>query len=128
MASTHGRMRSSSNFGNRPAPSVEAMSRMAPHFSATVIGTHSSGGAGVLSPSKDCRSARSVNAAVSTMPIPAAATNMGYARHTPMRIVISAANPLKPGDEQDFRLIFESIPTNWNTQMPEIHIVRVVTK
>jgi hypothetical protein len=38
------------------------------------------------------------------------------------------ANPLKPGDEQDFRLIFESIPTNWNTQMPEIHIVRVVTK
>jgi hypothetical protein len=33
--------------------------------------------------------------------------------------------PLKPGDERDFRLIFESIPANWNTQMPEIHIVQV---
>jgi hypothetical protein len=40
---------------------------------------------------------------------------------------VSAA-PLKPGDERDFRLIFESIPTNWNTQMPEIHIVQVETK
>jgi hypothetical protein len=40
---------------------------------------------------------------------------------------ISAA-PLKPGDERDFRLIFESIPGNWNTQMPEIHIISVDTK
>ena len=38
------------------------------------------------------------------------------------------ASPLKPGDERDFRLIFESIPANWNTQMPEVHIVRVKTK
>ena len=36
--------------------------------------------------------------------------------------------PLKPGDERDFRLIFESIPDNWNVQMPEVHIVRVNTK
>lgn len=36
--------------------------------------------------------------------------------------------PLKPGDERDFRLIFESIPGNWNTQMPEIHIISVDTK
>jgi hypothetical protein len=40
---------------------------------------------------------------------------------------ISAA-PLKPGEERDFRLIFESIPGNWNTQMPEIHIISVDTK
>jgi len=36
--------------------------------------------------------------------------------------------PLKPGDERDFRLIFESIPTNWNSQMPEIHVIRVDAK
>jgi Protein of unknown function (DUF2393) len=40
---------------------------------------------------------------------------------------VSAA-PLKPGDERDFRLIFESIPANWNMQMPEIHVIRVDTK
>jgi hypothetical protein len=39
-----------------------------------------------------------------------------------------SASPLKPGDERDFRLIFETIPTNWNTQMPEIHIISVNTK
>ena len=37
---------------------------------------------------------------------------------------VSAA-PLKPGDEQEFRLIFEALPKNWNTQVPEIHLVRV---
>jgi hypothetical protein len=40
---------------------------------------------------------------------------------------VSAA-PLKPGDGQDFRLIFETIPANWNTQMPEIHLIQVVAK
>jgi hypothetical protein len=39
-----------------------------------------------------------------------------------------SASPLKPGDQRDFRLIFETIPTNWNTQMPEIHIISVDTK
>jgi hypothetical protein len=39
-----------------------------------------------------------------------------------------ASNPLKPGDERDFRLIFESIPPNWNTQMPEIRIIQVEAK
>jgi hypothetical protein len=37
-------------------------------------------------------------------------------------------SPLKPGDERDFRLIFESIPANWNQQMPEIHVIRVESK
>lgn len=36
---------------------------------------------------------------------------------------ISAA-PLKPGDDREFRLIFETIPTNWNNQMPEVHVIR----
>ena len=36
-----------------------------------------------------------------------------------------AAAPLKPGDERDFRLIFESIPANWNVQTPEIRIIQV---
>jgi hypothetical protein len=39
-----------------------------------------------------------------------------------------SATPLKPGDDREFRLIFESIPANWNMQMPEIHIVRVAAK
>jgi hypothetical protein len=39
-----------------------------------------------------------------------------------------ASAPLKPGDERDFRLIFESIPANWNMQMPEIRIIQVETK
>lgn len=38
------------------------------------------------------------------------------------------AAPLKPGDEREFRLIFESIPSNWNQQMPEIRVIHVETK
>jgi hypothetical protein len=39
---------------------------------------------------------------------------------------VSAA-PLKPGDEREFRLIFETIAGNWNQQMPQVDIVRVTT-
>lgn len=39
-----------------------------------------------------------------------------------------ASSPLKPGDNREFRLIFEAVPQNWNMQMPEIRIVRVETK
>ena len=39
-----------------------------------------------------------------------------------------ASSPLKPGDEREFRLIFESIPQNWNMQMPEVRVVGVETK
>lgn len=39
-----------------------------------------------------------------------------------------ASNPLKSGDDRDFRLIFESIPDNWNMQMPEVRIVQVEAK
>lgn len=40
---------------------------------------------------------------------------------------ISAA-PLKPGDAQDFRLIFETLTQDWDGTYPEIRIVRVETK
>jgi hypothetical protein len=40
---------------------------------------------------------------------------------------VSAA-PLKSGDERDFRLIFESIPANWNTQIPEIRLIGIDTR
>jgi hypothetical protein len=34
-----------------------------------------------------------------------------------------AADPLKPGDEREFRLTFETVPDNWNSQMPEVRVV-----
>jgi hypothetical protein len=39
-----------------------------------------------------------------------------------------SSSPLKPGDEREFRLIFESIPQNWNMEMPEVRVVGVDTK
>jgi Protein of unknown function (DUF2393) len=60
---------------------------------------------------------------VETLPLSLIRTREPYIDTQP----VSAA-PLKPGDERDFRLIFESIPSNWNTQMPEIHIISVETK
>jgi hypothetical protein len=38
------------------------------------------------------------------------------------------AAPLKPGDGQDFRLIFENIAPNWNMQMPEVRVIQVTEK
>lgn len=40
---------------------------------------------------------------------------------------VSAA-PLKPGDERDFRLIFDSISPDWNGAYPEIRILHVDAK
>jgi len=40
---------------------------------------------------------------------------------------VSAA-PLAPGGEADFRLIFENINSNWNTQPPAIHLTGVSTR
>jgi hypothetical protein len=37
---------------------------------------------------------------------------------------VSAA-PLRPGDGQDFRLIFDTVTPDWNGAYPEIRIVRV---
>jgi hypothetical protein len=40
---------------------------------------------------------------------------------------ISAA-PLAPGDDREFRLIFEDISPNWNQQLPEIHPIQIALK
>ncbi len=40
---------------------------------------------------------------------------------------ISAA-PLKPGDERDFRLIFDAVTQDWDGVYPEIRIITVQTK
>lgn len=39
-----------------------------------------------------------------------------------------SASPVAPGDDREFRLTFETIPANWNYQMPEIRITSVDTK
>jgi hypothetical protein len=38
-----------------------------------------------------------------------------------------AAAPLKPGDEQDFRLIFDAVSPDWDGAYPELRIIRVDT-
>lgn len=40
---------------------------------------------------------------------------------------VSAA-PLKPGDSQDFRMIFDTVTPDWNGVYPEIRIVRIDAK
>ena len=40
---------------------------------------------------------------------------------------ISAA-PLKPGDERDFRLIFDAVTQDWDGTYPEIRIISVEAK
>jgi hypothetical protein len=36
--------------------------------------------------------------------------------------------PLRPGDERDFRLIFDAVSPDWDGAYPEIRILRVATK
>ena len=40
---------------------------------------------------------------------------------------VSAA-PLKPGDQKDFRLVFDTVPDQWNGAYPEIRIIRAETR
>jgi hypothetical protein len=40
---------------------------------------------------------------------------------------VSAA-PLRPGDQRDFRLAFDSVPDSWDGAYPEIRILRVESK
>jgi len=60
---------------------------------------------------------------VETLPLTLIRTREPYVDTQPVN-----ADPLKPGDEKEFRLIFESIPGNWNMQMPDIHVVRADLK
>jgi hypothetical protein len=37
---------------------------------------------------------------------------------------VSAA-PIEPGQTRDFRLIFDTVPVDWNQQIPEIRVISV---
>ncbi len=39
-----------------------------------------------------------------------------------------SASPLKPGDERDFRLIFDAVTQGWDGVFPEIRIISVESK
>jgi hypothetical protein len=39
-----------------------------------------------------------------------------------------SADPLKAGDDREFRLTFETVPENWNTQMPEVRVIHTEVK
>ncbi len=39
-----------------------------------------------------------------------------------------SASPLKPGEEREFRLIFDSIAPDWNQQFPEVRVIQVVSQ
>jgi hypothetical protein len=40
---------------------------------------------------------------------------------------VSAA-PLKPGDEHDFRFIFDAVSPDWNGAYPELRVIHVDSK
>jgi len=60
---------------------------------------------------------------VETLPLSLIRTREPYVDTQPVR-----AAPLNPGDDREFRLIFESIPANWNMQMPEIRVIKIDKK
>ena len=55
-----------------------------------------------------------------TRPLPIIRTREPYVDLEPL-----AAAPLKPGAEEDFRLIFDSVPLDWDSAFPEIRIIHV---
>lgn len=57
---------------------------------------------------------------VETLPVTLIRTHEPYVDTEPVR-----AEPMKPGQEREFRLIFENIGGNWNQQLPQIRVVRV---
>ena len=60
---------------------------------------------------------------IETLPISLIRTREPYVDTQPI-----SASPLKPGDDREFRLIFETLPGNWNMELPEIRIVRVTSQ
>jgi hypothetical protein len=55
-----------------------------------------------------------------TLPLSLIRTREPYVDTQP----VSAA-PLKPGEEREFRLIFDSVAPDWNLQYPEVRVVQV---
>ena len=60
---------------------------------------------------------------VETLPLSLIRTHEPYVDTEPV-----SASPLKPGDDVEFRLIFETVSTNWNQQMPELQVVHVAKR
>lgn len=55
-----------------------------------------------------------------TLPLSLIRTREPYVDTQPV-----AAAPLKPGDDREFRLIFDSVALDWNQQYPEVRIIQV---
>lgn len=60
---------------------------------------------------------------IDTVPVMLIRTREPYIDTEPV-----SADPIKPGDDREFRLIFESVPDNWNTQMPQVRVIHVETR
>jgi hypothetical protein len=58
-----------------------------------------------------------------TMPLPLIRTRQPYVDTQP----VSAA-PIVPGETREFRLIFDSLPQDWNQGYPEIRIIEVASR
>jgi hypothetical protein len=39
-----------------------------------------------------------------------------------------SASPIEPGQTRDFRLIFDTVPPDWNLQFPEIRVISIRSK
>ncbi len=57
---------------------------------------------------------------IETLPLTLIRTHEPYVDTEPV-----SADPLQPGQQREFRLIFENIVSNWNQQIPEIRVIRV---
>ena len=58
-----------------------------------------------------------------TVPLTLIRTRQPYVDLEPV-----SAEPIVPGQTRDFRLIFETVPAAWNTQPPDLRLVKVETK
>jgi hypothetical protein len=58
-----------------------------------------------------------------TMPLKLIRTREPYVDIQPV-----SADPLHPGDERDFRLIFDAVHPDWDGAYPEVRILHVETK
>ncbi len=58
-----------------------------------------------------------------TMPLSLIRTREPYVDIEPV-----SADPLKPGEQKDFRLIFDRVTPTWNQQYPEIKVVHAHTR
>jgi hypothetical protein len=58
-----------------------------------------------------------------TLPLTLIRTREPYVDTQPV-----SASPLQPGQEREFRLIFDSMPADWNQQYPEVRVVQVSSK